>query len=66
MAIRFSTVLWALFLATLFVSYTIVLAGALGAVSIQIVSIVTLSGAALGCVAAAAFILAARHELRPH
>lgn len=66
MTIRVSTVFWALFLGTLVISYAIIFAGALGAVSTQVVSVVALSGAAFGCVAAAAFVIAARHDLSLH
>lgn len=63
MKITVSKALWWLLLATLAVSYAIVVAGFFGAISPGIVSFGVLSGAMLGCAIAMAFLLSARREL---
>jgi hypothetical protein len=64
MDLRISTVFWKLLILSLVISYVVIAAGVLGFLPAHTVSLVTLIGAMIGCVAALGFIVSAQREFR--
>lgn len=62
MDLRISTIFWKLLILSLVISYVVVAAGVLGILPTYTVSLVTLIGAMIGCVAALGFAVSAQNE----